>query len=143
MNKKERICRLEAKVNELTKDRSQISVWRMYASAPSGEEKRIALNKLKELNCGSSEGSIHFIPYKFIDDFRCYFPKSAKNIEWDHDLGVDRIYGGVYKLVEEYTEKYAFTESNVQIFFHSTLVEEHNEKSAFTESNHQLLFRIA
>ncbi len=143
MNKKERIYRLEAKVNEITKDRSQISVYHMYSSSPSEEEKKIALNKLKELNRGSSEGSIHFIPYKFIDDFRCYFPKSEKNIEWDHDLGVDRIRGIVYKLVEKYDKKHVLTESDVQIVFCSTLVEEYNENLAFTESNHQLLFRIA
>ena len=143
MSKKERIYRLEAKVQEIIRDRSQIRICRMYSSSPSEEEKKIALNKLKELNGGSSEGEIHFIPYKFIDDFRCYFPKSAKNIEWDHDLGVDRIRGIVYKLVEKYSEERILTESDVQIIICSTLVEEYNENWAFTESNCQLFFRIA
>ena len=82
MSKKERIYRLEAKIQEIIKDRPQISAVLMYGSSPSEEEKKIALNKLKELNRGSSKREICFIPYRFIDDFRCYFDKS-KNIEWD------------------------------------------------------------
>jgi len=143
VDRKTRICRLEAEVQEIIRDRSQIRICHMYSSSPSEEEKKIALNKLKELNRGSSEGEIHFIPYECIDDFRCYFPKSAKNIEWEHGLGVDRIRGIVYKLVEEYSRERILTESDAQIIICSTLVEGYNENLAFTESNHQLLFRIA
>ncbi len=114
MNKKERICRLEAKVQEIVKDRFQITGVHMYGSSPSEEEKEIALNKLKELNLGSSKREICFIPYKFIDDFRCYFDKS-KNIEWDRGLGVDRVKDIVYKLVEKYDKKWALTGSDTQI----------------------------
>lgn len=124
MNKKERICRLEAKVQKIIKDKSQISAVHMYGSSPSEEEKKIALNKLKELNLGSSKKEICFIPYKFIDDFQCYFKKSS-NIEWDRGcaVGVHRVNNTVYKLVEKYAEKWAFTGSDVQPVIVSNLEE--------------------
>ena len=123
MSKKERIYRLEAKAQRIIEDRPQISAVRMYGSWPSEEEKKIALNKLNELNRGSSKREICFIPYEFIDDFRCYFKKTSQNIEWDRDLGVDRIKNTVYKLVEKYDKEWAFTGSDVQPVIVSDLEE--------------------
>jgi hypothetical protein len=116
MSLKIRISDLEKRVPEI-KDRAKIHFTLMYGSQPSKEEGEIAINKLKELSHGSSGWEICFIPYKFIDDFQCYFPKVTKNIEWDRDLGVDRVKNTVYKLVEKYDKRWVLTGSNVQPVF--------------------------
>ena len=122
VNQKTRISRIEAKVPKIINGAKIKGIY-MYGCWPSIEEKKKAINKLKEINHSSSGGKITFIPYIFLQDFQCYFPKISNNIKWDGDLGVDTVNNSVYMLLEKYDKKWAFTKSNIQPAIVDTLEE--------------------